>query len=296
MNSAQMETSAIALSERAAKVNNVVQIIAKSTGSLISANSDLFVDGSTLGELQSREASVTIEEINSLFVAARSQMESSREALYEYLGRVYTAQRTYGDSMSFVGSALNARNRIEKTLGRPLWTEKALKKDDNGVVRSDEKQLVLTDHLLFVSTNGKQIYGSIRSKYKRLIKMAIDEQVEPSRFVGWVKAKGGVVKALANVVEREPTTDLVREDIDSVIRNYTLSATLKPTIELPWTETANQFSVVLVYSDPIGRKVHQVGTLKEEKDVQAVIRLLDSREKKKAKDAFANALSVAIAA
>ncbi len=279
MNSVPMESAAMPLNERTAQVNNVVQIIAKSTSSLISANSDLFVESTTLGGLPSREASSTIEEINSLFVAARSQMESSREALYEYLTRIYTAQRSYGDSMSFIDSALKARNIIEKNLGRALWTEKTLKKDKDGAPLLDEKRLVLTDHLLFVSTNGKQIYGSVRSKYKRLIRMALDEQVEPSRFVPWLKAKGGVVKALAGVIEREPTADVPKEDIESVIRNYTLVAATKPTVELPWVKTDNQFSVVIVYNDPVGKKVHHIGTLKEEKEVQAAIRLLSSREK-----------------
>ena len=279
MNSVQMESATMTLNERDAQVNNVVQIIAKSTSSLISANSDLFVERTTLGGLPSREASSTIEEINSLFVAARSQMESSREALYEYLTRIYTAQRSYGDSVSFIDSALKARNIIEKDLGRALWTEKALKKDKDGAPLLDEKRLVLTDHLLFVSTNGKQIYGSVRSKYKRLIRMALDEQVEPSRFVPWLKAKGGVVKALAGVIEREPTADVPKEDIESVIRNYTLVAATKPTVELPWVKTDNQFSVVIVYNDPVGKKVHHVGTLKDEKEVQTVMRLLSSREK-----------------
>lgn len=279
MDSVQMDSATMALNERAAQVNNVVQIIAKSTSSLISANSDLFVERTTLGGLPSREASSAIEEINSLFVAARSQMESSREALYEYLTRIYTAQRSYGDSMSFIDSALKARNIIEKDLGRALWTEKVLKKDKDGAPLLDEKRLVLTDHLLFVSTNGKQIYGSVRSKYKRLIRMALDEQVEPSRFVPWLKAKGGVVKALAGVIEREPTTDVAKKDIDSVIRNYTLVAATKPTVEIPWVKTDNQFSVVIVYNDPVGKKVHHIGTLKEEKEVQAVMRLLSSREK-----------------
>lgn len=279
MDSVQMDSATMALNERAAQVNNVVQIIAKSTSSLISANSDLFVERTTLGGLPSREASSAIEEINSLFVAARSQMESSREALYEYLTRIYTAQRSYGDSMSFIDSALKARNIIEKDLGRALWTEKVLKKDKDGAPLLDEKRLVLTDHLLFVSTNGKQIYGSVRSKYKRLIRMALDEQVEPSRFVPWLKAKGGVVKALAGVIEREPTADVAKEDIDSVIRNYTLVAATKPTVEIPWVKTDNQFSVVIVYNDPVGKKVHHIGTLKEEKEVQAVMRLLSSREK-----------------
>lgn len=274
-----MDSATMALNERAAQVNNVVQIIAKSTSSLISANSDLFVERTTLGGLPSREASSAIEEINSLFVAARSQMESSREALYEYLTRIYTAQRSYGDSMSFIDSALKARNIIEKDLGRALWTEKVLKKDKDGAPLLDEKRLVLTDHLLFVSTNGKQIYGSVRSKYKRLIRMALDEQVEPSRFVPWLKAKGGVVKALAGVIEREPTADVAKEDIDSVIRNYTLVAATKPTVEIPWVKTDNQFSVVILYNDPVGKKVHHIGTLKEEKEVQAVMRLLSSREK-----------------
>lgn len=279
MDSVQMDSATMALNERAAQVNNVVQIIAKSTSSLISANSDLFVERTTLGGLPSREASSAIEEINSLFVAARSQMESSREALYEYLTRIYTAQRSYGDSMSFIDSALKARNIIEKDLGRALWTEKVLKKDKDGAPLLDEKRLVLTDHLLFVSTNGKQIYGSVRSKYKRLIRMALDEQVEPSRFVPWLKAKGGVVKALAGVIEREPTADVAKEDIDSVIRNYTLVAATKPTVEIPWVKTDNQFSVVILYNDPVGKKVHHIGTLKEEKEVQAVMRLLSSREK-----------------
>ena len=279
MNNVQMESAAMALNERTAQVSNVVQIITKSTSSLISANSDLFVESTTLGALPSREASSTIEEINSLFVAARSQMESSREALYEYLTRIYTAQRSYGDSVSFIDSALKARNDIEKSLGRALWTEKSLKKDENGTPLVDEKRLVLTDHLLFVSTNGKQIYGPVRSKYKRLIKMALNEQIEPSRFVAWLRAKGGVVKALAGVVEREPTAEVVREDIESVIRNYTLVAATKPTVELPWVKTENQFAVVIVYNDPVGKKVHHVGTLKEEKEVQAVMRLLSNREK-----------------
>ena len=278
MNSVQLESATTTVNERAAQVNNVVQIIAKSTSSLISANSDLFVESTTLGGLPSKEASSTIEEINSLFVAARSQMESSREALYEYLTRIYTAQRSYGDSVSFIDSALKARNIIEKDLGRALWTEKTLKKDKDGAPLLDEKRLVLTDHLLFVSTNGKQIYGSVRSKYKRLIRMALDEQVEPTRFVVWLRAKGGVFKALAGVVEREPTAEVVREDIESVIRNYTLVAATKPTVELPWVKTENQFAVVIVYNDPVGKKVHHVGTLKEEKEVQAVMRLLSNRE------------------
>lgn len=279
MNSVQMESATMTLNERAAQVNNVVQIIAKSTSSLISANSDLFVERTTLGGLPSKEASSTIEEINGLFIAARSQMESSREALYEYLTRIYTAQRSYGDSVSFIESALKARNSIEKALGRALWTEKTLKKGEDGAPLMEEKRFVLTDHLLFVSTNGKQIYGSVRSKYKRLIRMALDEQVEPTRFVSWLKAKGGVVKALAGVIEREPTTDVAKEDIESVIRNYTLVAVTKPTVELPWVKTDNQFSVVIVYNDPVGKKVHHIGTLKEEKEVQTVIRLLCSREK-----------------
>ena len=47
MNSVQMESATTTLNERTAQVNNVVQIIAKSTNSLISANSDLFVESTT---------------------------------------------------------------------------------------------------------------------------------------------------------------------------------------------------------------------------------------------------------
>lgn len=263
-------------------VKNVVQFVSRSTEAAVAANNDLFVDTTMIVGLPSTDASSTIQEINNLFVVARSQMQSSRDTLYDYLSRIYEAQVTKGDSAAFLDSLVQARNAIETALKRSLWTTKSFKKDKDGNVLPDEKRMQATEHLLFISTNGMQIYGSLRSKYKKIVRLALEKSIDPKLFTKWLKDQGGVVKALANVVEREPSADKEAVDINALVQQYTLSALSKPTVELPYNVTKNQFSVVVVYHNPQTKTVHHVGTLSEEKEVNSVIRLLSSSEKKAA--------------
>lgn len=263
-------------------VKNVVQFVSRSAEAAVAANNDLFVSTTTITGLSSSDASSTIQEVNNLFVVARSQMQASRDTLYDYLSCIYEAQVTKGDSAAFLDSLVQARNSIETTLKRSLWTTKSFKKDKDGNVLPDEKRMQATEHLLFISTNGMQIYGSLRSKYKKIIRLAVEKSIDPKLFTKWLKDQGGVVKALANVVEREPSADTEVVDIKELVQKYTLSALTKPLVELPYTPTKNQFSVVLVYHNPQTRTVHHVGTLSEEKEVNSVIRLLSSAERKAA--------------
>lgn len=263
-------------------IRNVVQFVAVSSEAAVAANSDLFVEKTAITGLASLDATSTIKEINNLFVVARSQMQSSRDTLYDYLSRIYEAQASKGDSAAFLDSLVQARNAIETTLKRPLWTTKSFKKDKDGNVLPDEKRMQATEHLLFISTNGMQVYGSLRSKYKKIVRLALEKSIDPKLFTKWLKEQGGVVKVLANVVEREPSADIAAVDINALVQQYTLSALSQPTIELPYNVTKNQFSVVVVYHNPQTKTVHHVGTLSEEKEVNSVIRLLSSSEKKAA--------------
>ena len=263
-------------------IRNVVQFVAVSSEAAVAANSDLFVEKTAITGLASLDATSTIKEINNLFVVARSQMQSSRDTLYDYLSRIYEAQVSKGDSAAFLDSLVQARNAIETTLKRPLWTTKSFKKDKEGNVLPDEKRMQATEHLLFISTNGMQVYGSLRSKYKKIVRLALEKSIDPKLFTKWLKEQGGVVKVLANVVEREPSADIAAVDINALVQQYTLSALSQPTIELPYNVTKNQFSVVVVYHNPQTKTVHHVGTLSEEKEVNSVIRLLSSSEKKAA--------------
>lgn len=263
-------------------IRNVVQFVAISSEAAVAANSDLFVEKTAITGLASLDATSTIKEINNLFVVARSQMQSSRDTLYDYLSRIYEAQASKGDSAAFLDSLVQARNAIETTLKRPLWTTKSFKKDKDGNVLPDEKRMQATEHLLFISTNGMQVYGSLRSKYKKIVRLALEKSIDPKLFTKWLKEQGGVVKVLANVVEREPSADIAAVDINALVQQYTLSALSQPTIELPYNVTKNQFSVVVVYHNPQTKTVHHVGTLSEEKEVNSVIRLLSSSEKKAA--------------
>lgn len=263
-------------------IRNVVQFVAVSSEAAVAANCDLFIEKTAISGLASSDATSTIQEINNLFVVARSQMQSSRDTLYDYLSRIYQAQVMKGDSAAFLDSLVQARNAIETTLKRPLWTTKSFKKDKEGNALPDEKRMQATEHLLFISTNGMQVYGSLRSKYKKIVRLALEKSIDPKLFTKWLKDQGGVVKALANVVEREPTTDKEAVDINALVQQYTLSAQSKPTVELPYNVTKNQFSVVVVYHNPQTKAVHHVGTLSEEKEVNSVIRLLSSSEKKAA--------------
>ena len=263
-------------------IRNVVQFVAVSSEAAVAANSDLFVEKTAITGLASLDATSTIKEINNLFVVARSQMQSSRDTLYDYLSRIYEAQASKGDSAAFLDSLVQARNAIETTLKRPLWTTKSFKKDKDGNVLPDEKRMQATEHLLFISTNGMQVYGSLRSKYKKIVRLALEKSIDPKLFTKWLKDQGGVVKVLANVVEREPSADIAAVDINALVQQYTLSALSQPTIELPYNVTKNQFSVVVVYHNPQTKTVHHVGTLSEEKEVNSVIRLLSSSEKKAA--------------
>lgn len=263
-------------------IRNVVQFVAVSSEAAVAANSDLFVEQTAISSLASSDARSTIQEINNLFVVARSQMQSSRGTLYDYLSRIYEAQVSKGDSAAFLDSLVQARNAIETTLKRSLWTTKSFKKDKDGNALPDEKRMQATEHLLFISTNGMQIYGSLRSKYKKIVRLALEKSIDPKLFTKWLKDQGGVVKALANVVEREPTAEKEAVDINDIVQRYTLSALSKPTVELPYNVTKNQFSVVVLYHNPQAKTVHHVGTLSEEKEVNSVIRLLSSSEKKAA--------------
>ena len=260
-------------------IRNVVQFVAVSSEAAVAANSDLFVEKTAITGLASLDATSTIQEINNLFVVARSQMQSSRDTLYDYLSRIYEAQVTKGDSAAFLDSLVQARNAIETALKRSLWTTKSFKKGKDGNVLPDEKRMQATEHLLFISTNGMQVYGSLRSKYKKIVRLALEKSIDPKLFTKWLKDQGGVVKALANVVEREPSADKEAVDINALVQQYTLSALSKPTVELPYNVTKNQFSVVVVYHNPQTKTVHHVGTLSEEKEVNSVIRLLSSSEK-----------------
>ena len=67
-------------------VKNVIQFVSRSTEAAVAANNDLFVDTTTIVGLPSSEASSTIQEINNLFVVARSQMQSSRDDLPYFFG------------------------------------------------------------------------------------------------------------------------------------------------------------------------------------------------------------------
>lgn len=263
-------------------VKNVVQFVSRSAEIAVAANNDLFVDSTAITGLASSDAKSTIQEINNLFVVARSQMQSSRDTLYDYLSRIYQAQVAKGDSAAFLDSLVQARNAIETALKRTPWTIKSFKKDEDGNVLPDEKRLQATEHLLFISTNGMQIYGSLRSKYKKIVRLALEKSIDPKLFAKWLKDQGGVVKALANVVEREPSGEKEAVDINDIVQRYTLSAPSKPTVELPYTVTKNQFTVVVIYHNPQTQKVHHVGTLSEEKEVNSVIRLLSSAERKAA--------------
>jgi hypothetical protein len=262
-------------------IKSVVQFISNTANGAVAANNDLFVDRTAIASLGSSEAATAIEEVNNLFVAAKSNMQQARDALYEYLRRIYETQVARHDSREFLKSLVDIRNGIERKLGRDEWTEKKLRKDDDGKVLADEERLMVTEHLLFISTNGKQAYGSLRSKYKKLVRMALAESVRPELFVTWVKAKGGVVKALAGAIERDPKSDKVEVDVSDVLRELTRRATRQPTVDIPWDgDTYQQFTVVVVYHDPHSKRVHQVGYLKEEGEVKSVIRMLNNVNKR----------------
>lgn len=263
-------------------MKNVVQFVSRSAEAAITANSDLFVDKTTVICLSSSDASSTIEEINNLFVVARSQIQSSRDTLYDYLSRIYEAQVTQGDSAAFLGSLVQARNAIESKLNRTPWTTKNLKRDSHGNVLQDDKRMQATEHLLYISMNGMLIYSSLRSKYKKIVRLALEKSIDPKLFTTWLKDQGGVVKALANFVERDPSAGKQAVDIREIVQQYTLHAPSKPTIDLPYTVTKNQFSVVVVYHNPQTKMVHHLGSLSEEKEVNTVIRLLSSSESKAA--------------
>jgi hypothetical protein len=269
------------IATNADSVKNVVQFISNGADGAVAANNDLFVDRAAIATLASSEAAKTIEEVNNLFVAAKANMQQAREALYDYLQHIYQTQVARSDSREFLKSLVETRNAIERKIGRDEWTEKKLKRNVDGKILAEEEQLMVTEHLLFVSTNGMQAYGSLRSKYKKLIRMALEQSVRPELFVRWIKAKGGVVKALAGAVERDPKNDKTEIDVNNVLRELTRRATRQPTVDIPWdADTYQQFTVVVVYHDPQSKRVHQVGLLKQEVEVKSVIRMLGNTVKR----------------
>jgi hypothetical protein len=202
--------------------------------------------------------------LQSLWTDTDAMAKSSRDALYDFLGVTYEFSKTLGTDGPVVQAL---RGSV-----RDLYANKSKKQavSDKSVVE-----------LLLAASMGLSQAG-LRSKYKRILENASDADVNPDResFKVWLRASGGVVKALAATLSAA-ISDSSRKELpgdahqsDSSVAGDLIARCTDPS----WKGTAALgsflgFTVALVYTDAVSGRKTEVAVFANNSLVRSAIKM-----------------------
>lgn len=216
--------------------------------------------GSTYQSISDVYVRESIEELAVSFETTVGLSISSRDALYEFLGKTYEAANVISKNTNQIAEL---RDYV-----RGIFVGK---KEKTSVAKK------VTFDLLLIACIGTGS-ASLRSKYLKILKRA-EEALIPRNtdaFKVWLRSSGGVVKAQQALLEFSatvaPKKSVPTIDIDTVIADLTVrNKEFPPSNERCATEH-NGFSVVLYYTDPTTGKCLRVSEVSELNCVRSVLR------------------------
>jgi hypothetical protein len=212
--------------------------------------------GSALPDM--RESDASIAELRKLFAATSALVNSSRDALYQFLGSVYAVKRTNESNSAFNLEVLD--------LAKAKFSSVKLSaKNKNDV------------YWALLSLTMDCAKASLRSQYKKVLHSAEQSLVEPnvSAFREWLEKNGGVVKLLASLTSSNaanPSGKPASTPIASIRDGFVVDAEKSEVVDLNVDVNDHGFAVLLVYRDPTSLKVHRIADVSESGIVDAVLR------------------------
>jgi len=206
----------------------------------------------------STDVTTAVSELRNLWETTGSHVRSSRESLYDFLGRTYELSRKLeGDCAATKALKMYVCNMHTKV---------------KGVARKSPAELLL------VASMGAEQFA-LRSKYKRLFLNATTKKVPPDSesFKDWLETSGGLVKALVATVEstfginrdtRPKATSLV------ALKNQLLSAYAQfETEERIVDAQYDGFTVVLFHRKPGSTCSARVASLSDKSIIRRAMML-----------------------